>query len=464
MYRLATESEPRTEFDAVTQRLLRRRLIAACALALSITPLYAVSDYLLHPEQFVLLAAAKAVSIVVTGALLVFAYGPLGLEYAHWVGILLATEVAFASSGIAVLLFGYTTPESAGFALVILGVALLMPWRMVHAACTSGILLGMYVACALTHGAIRDQVQFWTNVSFLVTACIVAVISTRATAELQRRELRARAALQDVARQKTDLATSLELKSAQLSLINQEMEDLLYVASHDLRAPLINVQGFTRELQIALDALRRELPPTPEARALVTDLDESTRFILTAVARMDGLIGSLLNLSRIATRTNPTDVVPLGAMVDAIVDSFRYQIDQKQITIAIGDLPVVIGDPVRLNQAVSNLVDNAIKYMGDRPLRRIEIGARIDDGTATCFVRDSGPGIPKAKHETVFRLFHRLPNGAVPGEGIGLTMVRKIIEKHGGRVWLEAEPDEGTTFFFTLRTPKPASLQERTAT
>jgi len=210
--------------------------------------------------------------------------------------------------------------------------------------------------------------------------------------------------------------------------------------------------------------LRRELPPTPEARALVTDLDESTRFILTAVARMDGLIGSLLNLSRIATRTNPTDVVPLGAMVDAIVDSFRYQIDQKQITIAIGDLPVVIGDPVRLNQAVSNLVDNAIKYMGDRPVRRIEIGARIDDGTATCFVRDSGPGIPKAKHETVFRLFHRLPNGAVPGEGIGLTMVRKIIEKHGGRVWLEAEPDEGTTFFFTLRTPKPASLQERTAT
>jgi len=316
----------------------------------------------------------------------------------------------------------------------------------------SALLLAIYVGCALAHGAITGWGEFWTNVSFILTASVVGLVSTRAAAALHRREFRTRTALEDAVRQKTELASALEEKRAQLQLTNQEMEDLLYVASHDLRAPLINVQGFSRELLLAFEGLRRELPATPEARALVTDVNESIQFILTAVARMDGLIGTLLNLSRVATRTNPTEVVPLGAMVDEIIDSFRYQIDQKQITIAINDLPAVIGDPVRLNQAVSNLVDNAIKYMGDRPVRRIEIGARSENGTCTCYVRDSGAGIPKAKHETVFRLFHRLATGGgVPGEGIGLTMVRKIIEKHGGRVWVEAAPDEGSTFYFTLR-------------
>jgi signal transduction histidine kinase len=162
------------------------------------------------------------------------------------------------------------------------------------------------------------------------------------------------------------------------------------------------------------------------------------------------LIGSLLNVSRVATRTDPTEIVELGPMVDGILDSFRYQLEQKQITLAVGHLPAVVGDPVRLNQALSNLLDNAIKYMGDRPVRRIEIGAHSRDRMCECYVRDSGPGIPPARREHVFRLFYRLNTGPIPGEGIGLTIVRKIVEKHGGRVWVDNAPEEGTTFRFTL--------------
>ncbi|HUI25155.1 MAG TPA: ATP-binding protein [Candidatus Kryptonia bacterium] len=456
----AVEAALLAKFDAETRRLVRWRTIVGCALVLTINPLYILSDYWLYPVQFALLASSNLVCLVATGVVLIAMYRPIGKAYPHWFGVFLCLELGFATAGVPVLLLGPAASESAGFMLIILGVALLMPWQMVHGVLVSGLFLAMYVVCALAHGPIDGGGHFWANVSLIVTASVVGLVSMRAGAALHWREFRTRNALEEAVRQETELAAALEEKRAQLQLTNQEMEDLLYVASHDLRAPLINVQGFTRELQIAIEALRRELPASPEVRALVTDVDESIRFILTAVARMDGLIGSLLNLSRIATRTNPTEVVPLGPMVDKIIDSFRFQIDQKRITIAIDALPVVIGDPVRLNQAVSNLVDNAIKYMGDRPVRRIEIGASSANGTCTCYVRDSGSGIPKAKHETIFRLFHRLGGGNVPGEGIGLTMVRKIIEKHGGRVWVEAMPDEGSTFFFTLRPATAAGTVE----
>jgi signal transduction histidine kinase len=167
---------------------------------------------------------------------------------------------------------------------------------------------------------------------------------------------------------------------------------------------------------------------------------------------MDALITGLLNVSRVATRTHPTEEVHLPAAIETIVESFRYQLEQRGIAVKVGDLATVRGDPVRLNQVFSNLVDNAIKYMGDSTRREIAIGMRAGNGAGPVyFVSDSGPGIPPENHETVFRLFRRLANGAaVPGEGLGLAMVRKIVEKHGGRIWVESAPGEGSTFCFTL--------------
>ncbi|MBI4515478.1 MAG: HAMP domain-containing histidine kinase [Deltaproteobacteria bacterium] len=439
------------QFELETRRLMRRRAVVACVLVLCIAPFYMVADYMLYATDFATLTAWRLVCVLLTSAILAAVRGPLGERHPDWLVLLLGIVVGCMFAAVPALMEGYDTPYFVALTLLILGLPIFMPCRAGDVLLLSGVLLFAYVAAALMHGRIHNPAVFLTNVSLLVTSGAVALVGMRIGAAMRRTEFLARHQLEDAVRDKSAMAAVLEQQSARLALANQEMEDLLYVASHDLRAPLINVQGFTRELQLSLDELRRESPASPETRAVSGDIDESIQFILAAVSRMDGLIGSLLNVSRIATRTNPTEAVSLGPMVETIIDTFRYQLDQKQITISVGDLPAVIGDPLRLNQAFSNLVDNAIKYMGERAVRRIEIGAQSADDTCTCFVRDTGPGIPKGKQEAVFRLFHRLPNGGVPGEGIGLTMVRKIVEKHGGRIWLESVPDEGSTFWFTLR-------------
>ena len=447
----ALEPEQRQRLEEETGRLVRRRTVVACLLSISIAPLYLLSDWFLYPEHCLALGCWRLAGVVLTAAILGAVRSPIGELHPNRLGQLLGLEVGLVVSGMPVLLVGYQSPYYVGFILIILAMALLMPWPTPAALTVVAALLTMYIGAAIAHGRIDRPELFLTNVSFIITASIVALVGMRISAALRLREFRARCAMEDTLRHRGELAKALEQQTKQLGVVNQEMEDLLYVASHDLRAPLINVQGFSRELQLALGELRRERPTSPESHALFADIDQSIEFILTAAARMDGLIGSLLNVSRIATRTNPTEVVPLGPMVDKIIDTFRYQLDQRQITVAIGNLPEVIGDSLRLNQAISNLVDNAIKYMGDRPVRRIEIGASTQNGSCACYVRDSGPGVPKAKQEVIFRLFHRLENGAVPGEGLGLTLVRKIIEKHGGRVWLEACEERGSTFWFTLQ-------------
>jgi signal transduction histidine kinase len=288
-----------------------------------------------------------------------------------------------------------------------------------------------------------------------VIALVITVLSDR----MRAREFAARRALRAASREKTRLIDDLRQTSSELAALNQrsaalnqEMEDLLYVASHDLRSPLINVQGFAHEVRLGLSDLRAHTNGAPQVAAIYADTDESLGFIDTAIHRMDGLIQGLLNVSRISTRTNPTDEVCLQRVVEKTIESFRYQLDQSRIDVTVGALPTVRGDSLRLTQVFSNLVDNAIKYMGDSALRAIEIGTRESDGAPTVFVKDSGPGIPAQSQDAVFRLFRRLANGGgVPGEGLGLTMVRKIVEKHGGRIWIESSPGEGTTFCFTLR-------------
>jgi len=313
----------------------------------------------------------------------------------------------------------------------------------------------MYAAAALFHGPIVDLPVFLAQLSALLSAGAIASVSASVNGRARRNEFAMRAALQAASEEKTKLIEELQEKTTKLEELNQDMEDVLYVASHDLRAPLINVQGFAREVQIGLTDLRTQSGSNTETKPIYDDIEESLRFILSAISRMDGLIGALLNVSRVGTRTSPTEEVQLQTMVEKIVESFRYQLDQKKIEVRVGELPTVKGDPVRLNQVFSNLVDNAVKYMGESPRRTIEIGLRNGNGTQTFFVSDTGPGIPEHSRETVFRLFRRLKNNGVAGEGLGLTMVRKIVEKHGGRIWIESVPSQGAAFCFTLKNESP---------
>jgi len=265
-----------------------------------------------------------------------------------------------------------------------------------------------------------------------------------------------------------DRTRQLEERSAQLEATNRELSDFLYVASHDLRSPLINLAGFSRSLQEsigALDAAVREAAPdgngtaaaaggnghpTPQWPALRDEIGEALDFILRSVAKMDVLVNALLDLSRIETRPHVKQPIDTAKLVAEILDAFHYQIAAKQITVVTGHLPVITGDPVRINQVFSNLIDNAIKYMPPHPAARIDVGCEESGAERRFFVRDTGPGIRREDSDKIFRLFMRLGGNGVAGDGIGLATVRKIIEKHGGKVWVDSEFGAGSTFWFSL--------------
>jgi signal transduction histidine kinase len=270
----------------------------------------------------------------------------------------------------------------------------------------------------------------------------------------------------------------LEERSAQLEATNRELSDFLYVASHDLRSPLINLAGFSRSLQDSIGALDIAVNepaaggnstaaaggnghPPPQWPALRDEIGESLDFILRSVAKMDVLVNALLELSRIETRPHVKQAIDTAKLVAEILDAFHYQIAAKRITVAAGHLPMITGDPVRINQVFSNLIDNAIKYMIPHPAARIDVGCEESSDEQRFFVRDTGPGIRRADADKIFRLFMRLGGNGVAGDGIGLATVRKIVEKHGGKVWVDSEFGIGSTFWFSL--PRSSSDQASVA-
>jgi signal transduction histidine kinase len=439
------------KYEERRRRLTCRRVRAASLLAAGVVPLYAIADYFLYPERLAILVGVRFASVVLALAIFILSCWSPGRHVPHLLGHTLGIGLGLTNSGVPVWLLGFSVPYYVGFILVILGVALFLPWRPSQVMQLGVSLLALYVVAALLHGTITNWMAFACNTSFIIAAVGIAALGMRRGEELRQREFSGRVALDEAREAKSQLATVLAEKSTKLESLHREIEDLLYVASHDLRAPLINVQGFSRELQLGLEQVRSRNGKSPETNAALADIDESLVFILTAVARMDALITSLLNVSRITTRTNPMEQVNLDDLAHKLAALFHHQLAERGVTLEIDPLPVVRGDSTRLGQLFGNLIDNAIKYMGSSAERRVHVGTRSVEGDERFFVRDTGPGIPREEQDRVFRLFRRLANGDCPGEGVGLTMVRKIVEKHGGKIWVESTPGMGATFWFTLR-------------
>lgn len=225
---------------------------------------------------------------------------------------------------------------------------------------------------------------------------------------------------------------------AELEAKNAEMERFTYTVSHDLKSPLITIKGFLGLLQKDMAA--------GDARRLKEDIAH----IHEAVRRMQMLLDELLTLSRIGRLFNPPEEIPVSQLAREAVNLVGGQIAERGVEVLIApDLPVVRGDHPRLLEVFQNLVDNAVKFMGNQPHPRIEIGARQEGGETVFFVGDNGGGIDPRYHEKIFGLFERL-SAATEGTGIGLALVKRIIEVHGGRIWVESEVGRGTTFLFTL--------------
>jgi signal transduction histidine kinase len=247
----------------------------------------------------------------------------------------------------------------------------------------------------------------------------------------------------------------LERRKEQLEAKNREMADFLYVVSHDLRAPLINLEGFSRALEASIGTLDRMMTergrvaavdPWPELRS---EIGESLEFVLRSVSKMDFLVKGLIELSRIDTRPQHPEAVDLNRTVESVLGSLQYLINERGIAVEIEPLPTVRGDPVRLNQVFGNLIDNAIKYMKPEGEAKIHVGCRTNGVGNLFFVHDTGVGIRDEDQSKVFRLFTRLNPKSSSGEGLGLTAVKKIVERNGGRIWVESEVGTGSTFWFT---------------
>ncbi len=226
---------------------------------------------------------------------------------------------------------------------------------------------------------------------------------------------------------------------SQLEAKNSELDQFAYRVSHDLKSPLITINGF-------VGVLKEDL-----AQRITEEEEGHLGRISSAANKMRGLLDDVLELSRIGRAMNPPKQVRLEEVANEAVELLAGRIEQRRVEVTVSpDLPVIHADHSRLLEVLQNLIENSVKYMGDQPEPSIEIGIRQDGNQTVCLVRDNGIGIEPKHHEKVFEIFDKLDR-ASEGTGIGLAIARRIIEVHGGQIWVESEgAGKGATFCFTI--------------
>jgi signal transduction histidine kinase len=245
-------------------------------------------------------------------------------------------------------------------------------------------------------------------------------------------------AVQDISARKAAEAER-EALILELEARNAELERFTYTVSHDLKSPLITIRGFLGHIEQAAVEGRVD--------AVRADMDR----VYKSTAKMHQLLDDLLELSRVGRLAKPPAETPFDAIVRDALDRTHGRLTTQRVTVEVeGPLPTVCVDRDRLVEVLQNLIDNAAKFMGAQSDPRIWIGVRGRGEDLAFFVRDNGVGIERRYHERVFSLFDKLdPRSA--GTGVGLALVKRIIEVHGGRIWVESEGrDQGCTFLFTL--------------
>lgn len=228
-------------------------------------------------------------------------------------------------------------------------------------------------------------------------------------------------------------------RTAELEAANKELEAFTYSVSHDLRAPLRHISGFSKMLSEEFSA---SLPP--DAQHHLQRIQEGTR-------RMGQLVDDLLNLGRVGRKELSLQVAGLRSIIDGVIESLKSDVGDRQVEWKIGDLPYVECDTTLIQQVFQNLLSNALKFTRPRAKAVIEIGQEQRDGSPVVYVRDNGVGFSMKYADKLFGVFQRLHRAEdFEGTGVGLATVQRIVQKHGGRIWAEAELDKGANFYFTL--------------
>jgi PAS domain S-box-containing protein len=245
-----------------------------------------------------------------------------------------------------------------------------------------------------------------------------------------------------------------------LERANEEVKQFAYIVSHDLRAPLINLRGFTSELRLACATLDSHLAVTlphldeklqrEATAALRQDIPQALEFIGSSVTRMDSLINAVLKLSRLGRRELSFRKVDLSEVVQGALKILAHQIEERQVRVTVGSLPEVVGDRTAIEQMVGNILTNALNYLEPGRPGEIEVGGGQQGAETTFLVRDNGRGIAESDMPKVFALFRRAGRQDVEGEGMGLAYAQTLAHRHGGYIRCDSEPGVGTTFTVVL--------------
>jgi signal transduction histidine kinase len=296
----------------------------------------------------------------------------------------------------------------------------------------------------------------------LASLALVAIVGLMSVIIIRRYIDDLQASREEVARINAGLERAVEERTEELVRANEEIQRFAYIVSHDLRAPLVNVMGYTSELQTAGHAFDRQLaaieekaPDLVDKEAITAareDVPEAIDFIRASTAKMDRLIKAILKLSREGRRLLVPEPIEMSAMAQAHADSLKHQTEAAGAEIIIDPLPGLVSDRLSIDQIMGNLLDNAVKFLDRSRPGIIRVSGETEGPFVVYRVQDNGRGIAGVDRERVFELFRRAGAQDRPGEGLGLAFVKNSVRRLGGMIDLDSSPGQGSTF--TLKFPK----------
>lgn len=262
--------------------------------------------------------------------------------------------------------------------------------------------------------------------------------------------------IQDITERK-QAEQHLKRLNTELEAKTNELQQILYITTHDLRSPLVNIQGFNKELGTSLKELTKlfegvAIPAAVKERLsfiLNEDIPEAMHFITSSTNKMDALLTGLLTLSRLGRQKTFFKDINMPQLIQDVIDNFKYDINKNNVILSVSDLPDCKGDEFQINQLFSNLLSNALKFLDPERPGNIRISGEKGNEYIKFTVEDNGIGIHPHHQEKVFELFHKL-NPQKPGIGLGMNIVNQILEKHKGKIELESEVNVGTKFIIFI--------------
>ena len=310
----------------------------------------------------------------------------------------------------------------------------------------------------------QEWLLLGVNIAAILLIIVVALISILIVRRANITMSGAQALLRDT---NNELEAIVAARTSELRAANEEIQKFAYIVSHDLRSPLVNIMGFTSELETLKGELFKKLADLraegkngaassmtdelgPEDQVISDDFEEALSFIKASITKMDRLINAVLMISREGNRTLRPEAIDMNALLTTMSQAMAHQAQTVGAMVAIEPLPQIVSDRLAVEQIFSNLLDNALKYLRNDEPGRICVKGRSEGNRVVIEVEDNGRGIDKRDQERVFELFRRAGPQDRPGEGMGLAHVRALVRRLGGVINMKSEAGKGTTFTVTL--------------